>query len=156
MLARNVMVTHILSVSPDQDMGTALEIMRKHKFRMLPVVDDGNRLCGAITTSNILRHLLPDYILSGDLGDVAYAPDIAVLSMHYPRIVGQRVADIMDTKPLTVQDDEALLAVASTLASDTQQHLYALVVNGDHCLAGVISPGDIIDHFRSLHLENSK
>ncbi len=155
MLARDVMVTNALSVSPDQDMGTALKIMRKHQFRMLPVVDADNRLLGALTTNNILRHLLPDYILSGNLGDVAYAPDIGVLAAHYPDVVCKPVGEVMDRKPLVVQGDEALLAVASTLASDKRQHVYALVIDHDERLLGIISPGDIVDHFRNLHLENN-
>jgi len=155
MLARDVMVTKTLSVLPDQDMGTALDLMRRHHYRMLPVVDADNCLCGAITTSNILRHLLPDYILSGELGEVAYAPDIAVLTEHYPKLIRQQVSCVMDTEPLTVQDDESLLAVASTLAADTRQHVYALVLDAGKRLVGIISPGDILDHFRLLHLENS-
>jgi len=155
MLARDVMVTKTLSVLPDQDMGAALDIMRRHHYRMLPVVDAGNCLCGVITTSNILRHLLPDYILTGELGEVAYAPDIAVLPMHYSRLTSQPVSCVMDTEPLTVRDDESLLAVASTLATDTRQHVYALVVDAGKRLTGIISPGDILDYFRQLHLENS-
>jgi len=155
MLARDVMETKVVSVLPDQEMGSALEIMRKHKYRMLPVVDAAKHLCGVITTGNVLRHLLPDYILSGELGEVAYAPDLAILTAHYPKIVRQRVADVMDAEPLTVQEDEALLAVASALAADTQQHIYALVVDAGKHLAGIISPGDIIGHFHRLHLENS-
>jgi len=156
MLARDVMKTRVLSATPEQNLEEALTLMRKHKLRMLPVVDTDGHLCGAITTINILCRLLPDYILSGSLGDVAYAPDIAVLPEHYARIIARQVADVMDRHPLIVQEDESLLAVAASLAADEQQHLYALVVGADHELLGVISPGDILDHFHHLHLSNSK
>ena len=156
MLARDVMMTNILSVSPDQDVCEALDMMRKHHFRMLPVVDADERLVGALTTNSILYHLLPDYILSGNLGDVAYAPDIGVLAAHYPDIVCKHVSKVMDKKPLVVQEDEALLGVASTLVTDKRHHVYTLVIDKGRHLLGIISPGDIIDHFRKLHLENEK
>ncbi len=155
MLARDVMKTRVLSTAPERRLEQALAVMREHRYRMLPVVDADDRLCGALTTFHILRHLLPDYILSGGLGDVAYAPDIAVLPGHYAHIIGRQVAEVMDREPLTVQEDESLLAVASSLAADTGQHLYALVVDTDRRLLGIISPGDILDHFRQLHLSNS-
>jgi len=156
MLARDVMKTRVLTAAPEQNLEDALAVMRSHKLRMLPVVNADKQLCGAISTINILRRLLPDYILSGALGDVAYAPDIAVLPEHYARIIGQQVADVMDRHPLVVQEDESLLAVSASLAADEQQHLYALVVDEDNHFCGIISPGDILDHFRRLHLSNGK
>ena len=156
MLARDVMKTNILSVSPDQHVCEALDIMRKRQFRMLPIVDGDGRLLGALKTNKILRHLLPDYLLSGKMGDVAFVPDLGVLAAHYPDVVCKSVKKVMDKNPLTVHPDESLLAVASTLVSDKRQNVYALVIDDERHLLGVISSGDIIDHFRSLHLENKK
>lgn len=147
MLARDVMIKEVLSVTPGQLVDEALAIMRKHHFRMLPVVDSDNRLCGELTTSNILSRLVPQYIASGDLGDMSFVPDIGVLAAHYPKLAGRKVADVMDAEPLTVQEDEALLAVAATLVMDVSQHVYALVTDAAGHLTGIISPGDILDHF---------
>jgi len=153
MLVRNMMITTVWTASPEQKMGEAIDLMRRHRVRALPVVDSENRICGILTTINILRHILPEYIESGDLSDVAFAPDIHVLSKRYPRMIIRKVEELMDTEPLTVSDDESLLAVATTLVSDAGRHVYALVKDDEGHLLGIVSAGDILDHFQRLQAD---
>ena len=49
-----VMVPHVWTASPDDDVRVALALMKDHKVRRLPVVGPGNRLIGIITINDLL------------------------------------------------------------------------------------------------------
>jgi len=153
MLIRNMMISTVWTVSLDGKMGKALDLMRERHLRVLPVVDGENRICGILTAINILRHILPEYIESGDLADVAFAPDIHSLARRYPQMIALTVEEVMDTEPLIVPEDESLLAVATTLVTDAGRHVCALVTDSERHLRGIVSPGDILDYFQRLQAE---
>lgn len=150
MLVRNMMRSTLWTASPEQKMGEALELMRKHHIRALPVVEEENHVCGILTTVNILRHILPEYIESGDLADVAFAPDLHFLAKRYPRMINLQVKEVMDREPLIVSEDESLLAVATTLVGDDGRYVYVLATDREGHLRGIVSPGDILNHFQRL------
>ena len=53
MPVREVYSTEIITVSPDQDLSDALQIMASHQVRRLPVVDDDNRLVGVVSQADV-------------------------------------------------------------------------------------------------------
>jgi len=53
--AVNAMATNVLVCRPDDDLSTAQEIMRKHRVRRLPVVNEDRHLVGIISLSDIGR-----------------------------------------------------------------------------------------------------
>jgi len=53
----------------------------------------------------------------------------------------------MDEKPLTVNRNESLLSVAASMISFTK-HEYAMVVDDQHHLLGIISAGDVLDRMK--------
>ncbi|MEJ5330323.1 MAG: CBS domain-containing protein [Desulfobaccales bacterium] len=50
---KDVMVTKVITVSPDTDLKTAVKMMVDHKIGCLPVVE-GDRLIGLVTETDIL------------------------------------------------------------------------------------------------------
>lgn len=50
---RDVMVTQVITVTPDTDLKTAVKMMVDHKIGCLPVVE-GDRLVGLVTETDIL------------------------------------------------------------------------------------------------------
>ena len=52
--AVDIMTTRIITVSPEKDIFEAINIMRDHDLRHLPVVD-GKRLVGLLTVKDILK-----------------------------------------------------------------------------------------------------
>ncbi len=150
MHAHKIMVRNPESAHIDEQVGKVLVRMRSLKLRMLPVLSDGNHVEGVISTYSVMSHIVPNYIVSGDLESVPYAPDLGLLRRHYRELAGKTVREVME-KPLCVHLDESLLSVAAALCS-FGKHEYALVVDGDSRLMGVISAGDILDRLR-LHAE---
>ncbi|PCI42577.1 MAG: CBS domain-containing protein [Proteobacteria bacterium] len=149
MLAENTMVTEVTTAHVNDRVCDVLERMRATKLRMLPVVDDAGIVAGVISTFSIMENLVPSYIVSGDLNQIPYAPDMGILRRHYLEVIEKDLLSVMETKPLLVKRDESLLSTAAALTA-FGKHEYALVVDEDKRLIGVISAGDILDRLGTM------
>lgn len=152
MFAKDAMRTHISTATVDEKMQDVIQRMRENHHRMLPVVDHDGCVQGIISTTSIIHHIIPEYILTGDLKDIGFAPDISFLQQHYVTIKQQQVSDVMDTQPRTIRDNKSLLCVASELLR-VATHGYLLVVNEKNQLLGIVSTGDVLNRL-SDKLEN--
>ncbi len=149
MHAERIMVSDPVTCGMDEPIGEVLQRMRKASLRMLPVVDDKGAIAGILSTFSVLAHIVPEYIVSGDLESVAYAPDLGLLRRHFVEIADAPVREVMDDEPLLVSPDQSLLSVAASLLN-FGKHEYALVADDDRRLMGVISAGDLLDCLRAL------
>jgi len=151
MLATRIMAGNPVTTRPDARVAEALKVMREKSYRMLPVVDGEGRVLGVFSTFSIIEHIVPEYIVSGDLISVPYAPDIGILRSKYPTVMAMKVEQAM-TKPLLVAEDESLLSIAASMVN-FGRHEYALVVDKERHLLGTISAGDMLDRLRELGLD---
>lgn len=53
---RTVMSTRVTTVLPNQTIGEVLEVMQNKRLQQMPVVDDGKRLVGLITSYDVWKH----------------------------------------------------------------------------------------------------
>jgi len=149
MRAENIMVTELTTAHVNDRVSDVLDRMKMAKLRMLPVVTDEGVVAGVISTFSIMEHLVPNYIVSGDLNQIPYAPDMGILRRHYFETIGKDLLSVMETKPLLVKRDESLLSIAAALTA-FGKHEYALVVDEEKRLIGVISAGDILDRLGNM------
>lgn len=56
-LVKEVMTEHLLCLSPDDTVETALRIFKANRFHSLPVVDEHKHLLGIVTTLDLMRVL---------------------------------------------------------------------------------------------------
>jgi len=144
MLAERMMVTELVTAQVDESVGDVLARMRSAGLRMLPVLNADRTVAGVLSTFSILSYIVPNYIGSGDLKEVAYAPDMGVLRKKHHTIIHQKISDVMEKAPLLVHPHESLLSVSASLIA-FGKHEYALVVDENSHLLGVISAGDVLD-----------
>jgi CBS domain-containing protein len=57
-LVKDIMTAHVISVSSNTTIRECMELMSRHRFRHLPVVD-GKTLAGMLSISDIVRALRP-------------------------------------------------------------------------------------------------
>ncbi len=55
----DVMSTELVTIGPEEEVGTALEIFRRRTIRRLPVVEQG-RVVGMLTVDDLMIHLVND------------------------------------------------------------------------------------------------
>jgi CBS domain-containing protein len=149
MLAQQVMISDPYTAHVDELIEKVLIRMRCARLRMLPVTDQSGVVVGVISTFSILEHIVPDYIVSGDLNQISFAPDTGVLRRQYDAYANKQVSEVLDPEPLLVSKDESLLSVAAAMIS-FGKHEYALVVDEQKKLLGIISAGDMLDRLQIL------
>ncbi len=154
MHAKDIMTTDVVVCHPEQTVADIAAVLNKKAFRMIPVVDSERKVLGAVNSLSVLASLVPNYIVTGDLKSIPYAPDIGLLRKHYDQLLQCKVHDVMDEKPTIVSEDESLLSVTAALIT-YDRFEYALVTDDDDRLVGIISSSDILRRLAKIPHENS-
>lgn len=130
MLVREIMTSPAYSVHEGASLEAALQLMATAKVTGLPVVDDGDRVVGIISESDLLQAgLEPD-------------PRAHMMVSHSPRAaMPVTVGQVMTASPHTVREDADVAEVAATFARTPWKSVP--VVRGD-VLLGVVSRSDVI------------
>lgn len=130
MFVKNKMTANPFTVSPDNNIPDALEIMREHGVKRLPVIKNG-KLVGIVSREDILK-ASPSQATTFSINEVTY-----LLSKT-------KISQIMKKNPISVSP-EALLEEAALLMRDNAIGFLPVVENDK--LVGIITESDIFDSF---------
>ncbi len=132
MLVKEFMTPVVITVSEDQTMLEARELMRSKGFVSIPVVDDIKRVRGIITIDDIGR---------------ASPSDASTLSRYEANyLLGRlKVSDIMSRTVITVNADDTIEYVAYKLYKHKVNALP--VVDENNKLCGIIAQNDLFRAF---------
>jgi CBS domain-containing protein len=125
----DVMTKSPLSVTPQETVGQADELMTENKIRQLPVVNDG-ALVGIVTDRDI-RSFLSGSLLS--------TPGEREKALHV------KVRDVMTTEPLTVAPDDELQEAVELLIEEKIGGIP--VVDEAEGLVGIVTYVDVLRCF---------
>lgn len=126
------------TIGPNDSLQAAIDIIRNHEIRELPVVQDGI-LIGIITDRD-LRQMAPSYPFCRDEKEIR----------HYTENL--KVFSAMTANPLTVSPDAPLVKAAKLL--NTYRVTSLPVIDGER-LAGIISVTDVLKAFIELSEEET-
>ena len=128
MFIRQWMTTDVQTVTPDTLMMTAASIMKSHRVRRLPVVDEQGRLIGIVTDRDI-KEASPSKATTLDTHELYY-----LLSEI-------KIADVMTKDPLALHPDDTLEHAVILMG----KHRYGglPVIDDRRKVVGVISYSDI-------------
>jgi len=133
MFISKVMTRNVVTIDPNADISQAREIMAKHSFRHLPVVDENNRPIGIVTDRDI-RSALPSPPL-----------DDEDCRKEWKRFSKRKLKDIMTKNPVTISP---LDTIQDALLLLYKKHFGALpVVDEQGKLIGIISVRDLLREF---------
>lgn len=125
----HIMTKHVVSVEEHDSLRTAVDLIKRHRIRHLPVMK-GNQVSGIISSADINR------LTFGSLFDNQEGSSEAVLDML-------TVPQVMSKNPLTVSSDEIIKEVAETFVVE-DFHALPVVDNGE--LKGIVTTTDIIKY----------
>ena len=132
MKVRDVMRRPPVTVDPNASMRAAVELMKSHGVRHLPVTEQG-RLVGILTDRDIRR--------------AAFLPLLAQqLSGVERRLQAPRVQDVMTWSVVTI-DPEAELVRAGLLMFE--RRIGSLPVTHEGAVLGIVTERDIFEAFRA-------
>ncbi len=123
-----IMSTELVTVTPDDTVAVARDLMSKKKIRHLPVVDNGGKLVGLVTQTDILAALSPFANAMDESGQNEMG-------------AAMRVGDIMTTTLETVDERADIRAAARQL--EAHKHGCLPVVT-DGSLKGIVTDTDFV------------
>jgi len=133
MFVRNKMTSNPFTISPDQTIPEAHEIMTQHNVRRLPVVKNG-KLVGVVSKEDIVQ-FSPSKATSFSMGEITYI------------LAKTKVSQIMSNNLVTISSN-ALLEEAALLMRDNNVSFLPVVDDGK--LVGIITESNIFDAFIEL------
>jgi CBS domain-containing protein len=153
MIASNIMTTGVLTIHCKSTVGDAIKIFKDKKVRLLPIVDDDNKVLFAVSPRILLRKILPGYISSGYLKDVKFAPELQQFIDNIDAISKKEICEILegDTEETLgykkISPETSLMEVAAIFVNTERPVESILVVDNMDRILGIISP---VDAFKRL------
>ena len=119
--ARDIMVTRLHTVRPDDRVYLAIQVLLKFSISGAPVVDEQHRLVGILSEKDGIR---------------------ALIRAVHERMPPARVRDVMSTELITVTEDAHLMHIAEIFLHHPVRRLP--VVSASGILIGQISRRDLL------------
>lgn len=141
--AKDIMTTDVISVSPDMEMTEAARILIEKHINGLPVVDNSGKLIGIICQSDLIlqQKKLPLPSFFTFLDGLISLTSMKNLQKEAEKIAAVTVAQAMTTKPLTVEPDTGIQAIAGLMAD---MNFHTIPVVEDDSVVGVIGKEDVL------------
>ncbi|HEY6730495.1 MAG TPA: CBS domain-containing protein [Solirubrobacterales bacterium] len=144
--AGEIMSREVPSVTPEDDARTAIDLLAKSDFGAIPVVDDGNKVVGIVSESDLIiseeesdLHL-PHYL--NIMGGVVFVGSMKGFEERLDKAFAKRVSELMTADPIVARDFEAADRVAKKIADKHHNHLP--VVDADGYLVGMVTRADAL------------
>ncbi len=127
MLVGRRMRTSLITVSKDETLARARELLHSHRIRHLPVVE-GDRLLGILTDRDI-REVSPS-------SAAGISPDRTAAFLAQIRVCEAMVGEVHTVSPYTTIEEAARLMI--------ERKIGCLPVTEAECLVGIITETDIL------------
>lgn len=134
MLVRNWMSRNVVTIGPGDSLQVAVDLLRRHSVRMLPVVKDG-QLKGLITDSDVKR------VSASDANSLEIHELIYLLSQV-------KVAEFMTRKVVVVRPDHTVQEAAWMMLNNKISGMPVVDDNGQ--VVGIITESDVFRLLLSL------
>ena len=146
MQVRDVMTRNVITVSADETLVKAAQLMLQNRISGLPVVDAGGKLVGIVTEGDFLRR--------GEIGTQRQRPkwlEFLIgpgrLAAEYVYTSGRKIEEVMTPDPYTVTEDDSLETVVELME---RRHIKRLPVLRDGRMVGIVSRANLMHALASL------
>ena len=143
MLAKDIMTTKVITVSPEETVEELIKLLIENRISGVPVINNRNEVIGIVSEGDLMvkaQELRPPSFLS-ILGGVIYLDDPDEFRRELRKVAAVKIADLMTEKPLVI-DEAASIEKIATLMSDAGINRLPVVKDGK--LTGIVTRADII------------
>ena len=146
MKALDVMVSPVITVSPDTSVAEAADMLLKNRISGMPVLDDTGALVGIVSEGDFLRRVesgterrRPRWLELLTRSDT--------IAAEYVKSHGRKVSDIMTTWPVSVSDDTPLVDIADLMEA---RQITRVPVMRAGKVVGIVSRANLLQAFASM------
>lgn len=140
MKIKEVMITKIISIKPDDNVYEALNLLFKMHISGLPVIDNKGKLAGMFTEKEIISGILPSYI--ENIGKFVYEDNSKAVKQKVFALKNLKVMDIMRKEVVTIDQDSTLCEAAHIFL--TQKARRIIVLDKAKNLVGIVAREDVL------------
>lgn len=147
MKARDVMTTHVITVSPNSTIQNVAELLVKHRISALPVLNKDGGLVGVVSEGDLMRRsevgtdLRRSWWLRLLIGQEA-------LAAEYVKSHATKVADVMTKRVITAEPMTPLSEIATLLERNSIKRV-PIVENGQ--LVGIVTRANLVQAYAVAH-----
>jgi len=146
-LAKDIMTVSTISVSKNNNVKVALDLLAEHNISGLPVVDDEGKVAGIISGSDILRYSQQKSVVPKTSSSFWFSPytesdDIAAIRDGFENLHRTAIGQVMTKNVFTVKGDTPVSDVAKLMISRNINRVP--VVDDSGKLLGIISRADLV------------
>lgn len=151
-VASDIMSKNVISVTPDTNVGEAVEVLAKTGIHGMPVVDGENKVVGMLSDRDLLGysselHVIPLIAFSGWISPYTDVSEIASFEKGFKSLLSTKVKNVMSPKVTTVRQDTPIRKIVGLMSKKEFNHIP--VVDEDERLVGIIARADIIRYIAS-------
>jgi CBS domain-containing protein len=140
----DIMTRDVLTVKPTTPLSDAIKLLVDRQISGLPVVDDGGKLVGVISESDLMWREkgldLPPHILF--LDSVIYLENPLKHERDLHKVLGQTVGEVMTDRPISITI-HSTLPMAARIMHDKKIHRLPVVDAEDRPI-GILTQSDIV------------
>jgi len=145
--ARDIMTTDVISITGEETLQQALDLMNRHNISGLPVTDARNVLIGIISNTDIIdyaqtENVVPLFDLSGWISPHTDIKDLASVRRGIDLLAKTKVSKLMKKKVYTAGEDTSLIEIARLMSR--RQINRVPIVDGEGRLIGIVTRADMV------------
>lgn len=149
MTCADIMSRDIVKITYETPLEEAWKLLRKHKIKALPVVDDTQKVIGILTLIDFMKHANLDVFQDYEIKLRQLIQSTTELSSGRPYLVGQ----IMTTSVLTAGIDTHIAFLVPMLSDAGMHHIP--ITNDEGKLVGIVTQSDLIAGLFRASLNNA-
>src|SRR3989338_8932667 len=149
---KDIMTAKVISVRPETPLMEAAELLAKHGFDGVPVVDDGGKLVGILTEYDLISkgsaiHLPTFQKILENMS--VFSKDKKEFQSDVAEVANMKVRAVMNDDPLTLSHD-ATYEEAVTAFREHHRVNPIPVIDKDRKVLGVVSRFDVLKPLRAI------
>jgi len=141
------MTTDVISITGDETLQQALDLMNRHNISGLPVTDARNVLTGIISNTDIIHYaqtenVVPLFDLSGWISPHTDIKDLASVRRGVDLLSKTKVSKLMKKKVYTAGEETPLIEIARLMSR--RQINRVPIVDREGRLTGIVTRADLV------------
>ena len=143
MLAREIMTTDVITVSPDEEVEVVAKLLVDNKISGIPVVDQDNHVLGIVTEKDLLIKAselkVPFYITLFD--SIIFLENPLRFSNNLKKYGAAKVKDLMTVKVEVVDENTPVTVIAEIMQN---KKINRLPVIRNNKVVGIVTRNDVL------------
>ncbi|MFH1692210.1 MAG: CBS domain-containing protein [Candidatus Omnitrophota bacterium] len=142
MKINEIMTKKVRTLSPEDLVVDAIQILFDHKISGLPVIDVSKKLVGMFTEKDVLKGILPSYV--SQVGSFVYENSPKTIKTKVSKLAGFTVGQLMRKEVVKVLQDTPVCEVARMMLTQNVRRIP--VVDADDHILGIAARSDVLEN----------